>query len=56
VFDQYLIPVKEDTPPGEYHLLVGLYDPISGDRLPVVDERGEPIGDQFQLEQEVTIR
>jgi 4-amino-4-deoxy-L-arabinose transferase-like glycosyltransferase len=56
VFDQYLIPVEEDAPPGEYHLLVGLYDPISGDRLPVVNERGEPIGDQFQLEQEVTIR
>jgi 4-amino-4-deoxy-L-arabinose transferase-like glycosyltransferase len=56
VFDQYQIPVDENTPPGKYHLLVGLYDPVSGDRLPVVDERGEPIGDHFRLEQEVTVR
>jgi hypothetical protein len=56
VFDQYLIPVDENTPPGKYHLLVGLYDPASGDRLSVVDERGEPIGDYFRLEQEVTVR
>jgi hypothetical protein len=56
VFDQYLIPVDEDTPPGEYHLVVGLYDPASGDRLAVVDEGGAPIGDHFRLEKEVTVR
>ncbi len=56
VFDQYLIPVKEDAPPGEYHLLVGFYDLASGARLPVVNEGGEPTGDHIQLEQEVIIR
>jgi hypothetical protein len=29
--------------PGRYRLLVGLYDPDSGERLPVLDEAGRPI-------------
>jgi mannosyltransferase len=56
VFDQYLIPVRGDAPPGEYQLLVGLYDPMSGDRLPVVNDQGEPIADHIQLELKVIIR
>jgi 4-amino-4-deoxy-L-arabinose transferase-like glycosyltransferase len=56
VFDQYLIPVSEDAPPGEYHLLVGLYDPITGERLAVINDGGEAIGDHIQLDGELTVR
>jgi mannosyltransferase len=56
VFDQYLIPTNGDAPPGEYQLLVGLYDNMSGDRLPVVNDHGETIADHIQLEQKVIIR
>jgi len=56
VFDQYLVPVKEDAPPGTYRLLVGLYDPVTGMRLPVLDDQGEPISEHVQLDSEITIR
>jgi hypothetical protein len=56
VFDQYLIPLEENAPPGEYHLLVGLYDPASGARLSVVDDQGGPIGDHILLDAELTVQ
>jgi len=55
VFDQYLIPVKEDAPHGEYHLLVGLYDPGSGARLPVVNDKEQVIGDSIQIDAAVIV-
>jgi mannosyltransferase len=56
VFDQYLIPLKEGAPLGEYHLLVGLYDPASGQRLAVLDDHGQAAGDAVQLNQGVVVR
>jgi 4-amino-4-deoxy-L-arabinose transferase-like glycosyltransferase len=56
VVDQYQIPVKPDAPPGDYHLQVGLYDPATGARLPVLNEQDKPIDDHVRLEQEITIR
>jgi mannosyltransferase len=56
VFDQYLIPLKEDAPLGEYHLLVGLYDPASGQRLAVLDAQGQVAGDAVQLSQGVVVQ
>lgn len=35
VFDRYGIPLPGDLPPGRYSLVVGLYDPVTGQRLPV---------------------
>lgn len=34
VEDGYLVPIREDAPPGMYEIRVGLYDPLSGLRLP----------------------
>jgi hypothetical protein len=31
--------------PGRYRLLVGLYDPVTGERLPAVDATGQPISE-----------
>ncbi len=35
VVDRYDLLLRENYPPGEYRLLVGMYDPTTGERLPV---------------------
>ncbi len=47
--DNYGILLPDDVPSGEYQLMVGVYDPISGERLPVMDEGGVVIGDRVSL-------
>ena len=37
------------TPPGEYPLLVGLYDPMTGERLPVTGGNANPYGNAVVL-------
>lgn len=39
----------ETPPPGRYLLFAGLYDPASGQRLPLLDAAGQPMGDQVLL-------
>ncbi|MEN6479384.1 MAG: glycosyltransferase family 39 protein [Anaerolineales bacterium] len=41
ITDHYAIPLSADAPPGEYHVEVGLYDPLTLDRLPALDARGQ---------------
>ena len=48
--DEWRVPVPEDVPSGEYELRVGLYDPISGARLPISRD-GAPLGDFIRLNQ-----
>ncbi len=50
----FQIPVFADAKPGVYPLRVGLYQPDTGDRLPVADADGGPLGDQIEL-QPITI-
>lgn len=40
VVDHYRIPLAEDAPPGEYRLVVGMYRPETGERLPARQEDG----------------
>ncbi len=40
ITDRYSILVPEETPPGDYLLIVGMYDPATGQRLPIKDSRG----------------
>jgi len=47
--DRYGVLVGEDTPPGRYELVAGMYEPGSGERLPMVDEGGVAIGDKVSL-------
>lgn len=49
VKDEWRVSVPEDVPAGEYELRVGLFDPISGARLPIQRD-GEPLGDFFGSE------
>ena len=36
--DPHSVALPQDIPPGQYRLFVGLYDPVSGYRLPVLDQ------------------
>ncbi|WP_420645859.1 ArnT family glycosyltransferase [Candidatus Leptofilum sp.] len=39
------ISISAETAPGSYQAIVGIYDRLSGDRLPVLEEDGEVVGD-----------
>ncbi len=49
IVDEYAIPVAPDAPPGTYRIEVGLYDPITGARLPVMGPDGAPVADHVVL-------
>jgi hypothetical protein len=49
VWDDHALAVLPGTPPGTYHLTVGLYTLADGVRLPVVNADGVPLGDTFTL-------
>jgi hypothetical protein len=38
-----------ELPPGDYQVLVGMYDPATMERLPLVDARGQVAGDVLPL-------
>ncbi len=52
VIDQHLLQVARD---GRCRLFVGMYDPVSGQRLPATDGDGHPIPDNAALIEEVLI-
>jgi hypothetical protein len=37
------------APAGEYRVVVGLYDPRTGVRLPATTEAGQPLGDAVEI-------
>lgn len=48
--DNYTLTVLPAAPPGPYQLIVGMYDPITGQRLPITNAAGEAQGDAVQIE------
>lgn len=46
---QFRVMVDPVTPPGQYPLTIGLYDPESGQRLPIFDAEGNLVGDSLLL-------
>jgi hypothetical protein len=42
VTDRHDIPIDPQTPSGQYPLLIGMYEPETGQRLEVLDETGTP--------------
>jgi len=46
--DNYGLMIPEDALEGEYELVVGMYD-LEGDRLPVLDDAGQVVGDKVSL-------
>ncbi len=49
VMDNYGVVIPQGVPAGEYEIVVGMYDPESGERLPIMDEGGVVIGDKVSL-------
>ncbi len=49
ICDTYTLTVAPDALPGRHVLEVGMYDPTSGERLRVLDERGTDTGDRILL-------
>jgi hypothetical protein len=47
--DRRGILLPHDLGNGEYKLVVGLYDPDTGERLPLIDAKGNPVGDSVPL-------
>lgn len=45
--DVHRFQVAPNAPPGRYQVEVGLYDPVSGARLPVFDSSGHATGDRI---------
>ncbi|MDH4138393.1 MAG: hypothetical protein OEW09_17000, partial [Anaerolineae bacterium] len=54
--DRYIIPVQADTPPGTYQIEIGMYDARSMERLPVLDQGGQPQEDRVLLPQQIHIK
>lgn len=48
VKDEWRLVIPKEAPPGSYELLIGLYDPISNQRLPISQD-GTNIGDSLLL-------
>ncbi len=46
---QFRVSLDPHTPPGRYPVLVGVYDPDTGERLEAVDEHGRPLGSAVTL-------
>jgi len=55
VEDNYIIPIRADTPQGTYWIEVGLYDAQSMQRLLVLDKRGSPQGDRIILSEGIYV-
>jgi 4-amino-4-deoxy-L-arabinose transferase-like glycosyltransferase len=49
VSDEYVIPVRDDAPSGEYMIEVGMYRLETGERLPVLDGQGQAVGNRVLL-------
>jgi len=47
--DYYVLPNLPATPPGEYHIAIAVYDPVSMAGLPLRDENGSVLGHSFTM-------
>jgi hypothetical protein len=49
VRDEHQLQIPPDLPPGDYEVTAGLWVQGDGWRLPLLDDRGEQVGDRFKL-------
>ena len=55
VADEHQVRISAEAAPGPHLLEVGLYDPATGERLPLLDEQGKVIGDRVLLEETLVV-
>jgi hypothetical protein len=56
IHDAHTLTLAPDAPPGRYALEVGMYDPMSGQRIRVLDGRGADAGDRILLPTPIQVR
>jgi hypothetical protein len=56
VVDPHVIPLPTDLRPGNYRLLVGMYHEASGQRLPVLDDQGNELAQDYISIAKVAVR
>jgi len=56
VLDRYNLTLLKGTPPGRYRLKIGVYEVESGRRLRIMDEEGNPLGTEYDLEEVEVVR
>ncbi len=56
IADQRTIAIRSDARAGPATLVVGLYDPITGGRVPWLDALGQPAGDALALPQPISVQ
>lgn len=49
VVDRYLLTIAPDAPEGGHPIWVGMYDMADGERLPISDAQGQPLGTSLLL-------
>jgi 4-amino-4-deoxy-L-arabinose transferase-like glycosyltransferase len=49
IVDLHELTVRPEAIPGEYTIIIGLYDAVTGARLPAYDAAGQPMGDSLRL-------
>jgi hypothetical protein len=54
IADPHTLAFANPPAPGTYRLIAGLYNPLTGQRLPSINEQGQPVGDAI-LVAEVTL-
>jgi len=55
IVDQYEVPVQPDAPPGQYVIEMGMYQAETGQRLPIINRKGQVVDERVLLE-EVTVQ
>jgi hypothetical protein len=55
IVDQYEVPIQPDAPPGQYVIEVGMYRAETGQRLPIINQKGKVVDNRVLLE-EVTVQ
>jgi uncharacterized membrane protein/uncharacterized membrane protein YbhN (UPF0104 family) len=49
VLSAHTLPLDGDMPPGQYHLVLGVYDWRTMERLSTLSKDGQPVGDEVEL-------
>jgi len=50
IADAYEVPIQPDAPPGSYVIEVGMYRAETGQRLPIINQKGQIVGERVLLE------
>jgi len=55
IVDQYEVPIQPNAPPGQYSVEIGMYQAETGERLPIINQKGQVVDNRVLLE-EVTVQ